>query len=367
MNTIPMLDLEAEVRELWPEIAPELERVIKSAQFIMGPEVAAFEREIAAYLGVTHAIAVNSGTDALVIALQALGVGPGDEVITTPFTFVATGSAILRVGAIPVFCDIEPESYNISPDAVRARITARTRAIIPVHLFGHAANMQAIAEIAAEHELLVIEDVAQALSGEFDGAKLGTFGDAAAFSFFPSKNLGACGDGGMLVVRADAAAQTARMLRVHGAKRKYYNEILGYNSRLDSVQAAILRVKLRHLAEFTSSRQRVAAAYSTALAANPLVEAPRVDPRVAHAFHQYTVRVPATRRDRVRETLTSLGIASMVYYPKILTDLPIFAACGGDFPEARRAASEVLSLPIWPHMPQDSQARVVEGLRSAVA
>ncbi len=244
---IPILDLKPEIDALWDEFNAAFQRVLRDGHFIMGADVLAFEREAASYLGVKHAIAMNSGTDALLIGLRALGVGPGDEVITTPFTFVATAEAATNLGATPVFVDIDPRTYNLDTALLEAAITPRTKAIIPVHLYGHAAEMDAVMAVAEKHGLKVLEDVAQAFSGEHRGRKLGAIGHAGAFSFFPSKNLGAFGDGGLLVTNDDAVAEAARMLRVHGAKRKYYNEVPGYSSRLDTLQAAMLRVKLPHV------------------------------------------------------------------------------------------------------------------------
>ena len=361
-----MLDLAGEVEALWPELLPVIEKTLKSARFIMGPEVVEFEREIGELLGLDHSIAVNSGSDALTIALQAMGVGPGDEVITTPFTFVATGSCVLRLGATPVFCDIESDTLNLDPRAVREAITPRTRAVIPVHLFGHAAKLDAIMTIAKECDLLVLEDVAQAISGRYNGQRLGSIGDAAAFSFFPSKNLGAYGDGGLIAARDKEVADRAAMLRVHGARQKYFNEVLGYNSRLDALQAAILRVKLRHLDDWTTQRREAAARYAELLEGTGGVVLPTSRAGVEHTFHQYTIRVPAERRDDVQRHLKEAGIASMIYYPVLLTKLPLFADYEAEVPIAQRACSEVLSLPIWPGISQTTQERVAAELKRAL-
>lgn len=363
---IPMLDLQAEVSEHFEELNGAIGRVLRSAMFIGGPEVAAFEDEIAAYLGVKHAVGCNSGSDALVIALQALGVGPGDEVLTTPFTFVATGSAALRVGATPRFCDIEDETFNLDLDRVEAMIGAKTRAVIPVHLYGHGVDMNRLRAMCEPRGIAVLEDVAQALSGEFDGRKLGTFGAISAYSFFPSKNLGAYGDGGLISTDDDSLAETARMLRAHGAKKKYFNEILGYNSRLDSIQAAILRVKLGKLDEATRGRQRVAAHYARGLESREDVVVPTVRPGFDHSFHQYTVRLPGTNRDAVAAYMKKHGVSTMVYYPKILPDLPLFDSHEESVPVARRCCREVLSLPIWPGMPPETTSRVCETLLAAL-
>lgn len=363
---IPMVDLQGEVAALWQELEPAIHRVLRSGHFILGPEVEAFEAEFAEYLGVEHAIGVNSGSDALVIALQSLGISRGDEVITSPFTFVATGSAILRVGATPVFADVEPDTYNLDVSDVKAKLTGRTRAVLPVHLFGHAADMAPLLELAADAGLHVVEDVAQALSGAVGGKKLGTLAEAAAFSFFPSKNLGAYGDGGMVVFRDPAAAETARMLRAHGAKRKYHNQILGYNSRLDALQAAILRTKLPYLDDWTRARNEAAHLYDELLRGLP-VATPSVRADCIHAFHQYTVRIEGGARDRAQTILRSGGIASMVYYPVLLCDMPLFDGSQADCPTARRVASEVLSLPLWPGMSRETQQRIADGLAVALS
>ncbi len=367
-EAIPMVDLAAEVGDLWPEFVPELERVLRSGHFIMGPEVSAFEGEFQAYLGVAHrAVGVNSGTDALVIALRALGIREGDEVVTTPFTFVATGSSILRVGATPVFCDIDHRTFNLDTARVADAIGPKTKAVIPVHLFGHPCDMDALGELARSADLLVVEDVAQALTATYRGRKVGTLGDASAFSFFPSKNLGAYGDAGLLTVRDPEAGERAAMLRVHGARRKYHNELLGYNSRLDALQAAILRVKLRHLDAWTQQRRAAAVRYGELLAEVPDVLAPQVAEDCEHSFHQYTVRVPSMKRAPAQEALNADGIACMVYYPVLLPNMPLFTEFAHDLPEAVRAAEEVLSLPIWPGITMEQQTRVVESLARGLA
>lgn len=366
-RTIPILDINAEVEALWGDLIPAIEGVLKSGQFIMGPNVSAFEDEIAAYLGARHAIAVNSGTDALVISLKALGLGPGDQVITSPFTFFATAEAISQVGAEPVFVDINPLTLNIDPALAEQAVTSRTRAILPVHLYGQAADMGALLPLARVRGLKVIEDVAQACGGAFWGQKLGTLGDAGAFSFFPTKNLGAYGDGGLIVTHDDAVADTARMLRVHGARRKYYNEVVGYNSRLDELQAAILRVKLAHLDRFNEGRRQVAERYRTLLEGHPDLILPAEAPFTTHVYHQYTVRVQGGKRDRVRQRLAGAGVATMIYYPVPLHQLPVYAHCSAVCPRAEAAAAEVLSLPIWPQMEAEVQEQVCQALTEALA
>ncbi|HEY8342265.1 MAG TPA: DegT/DnrJ/EryC1/StrS family aminotransferase [Calditerricola sp.] len=366
MERIPVLDLRPEIERLWEDLLAAFQNVLRSGQFIMGPNVAEFEKEVAAYLGVKHAVAVNSGTDALVIALRAAGIGPGDEVITTPFTFFATAEAISQVGARPVFVDIDPETYNLDPAQIEQALTPRTKAILPVHLYGHPAEMEPILAIARRHGLRVIEDVAQAFGATYNGKKVGTLGDAGCFSFFPSKNLGAYGDGGLIATDSDELAEMARMLRVHGARRKYENELVGYNSRLDELQAAILRVKLPHIDEWNAGRRRVAKRYSEALRDLPGVTVPSERPGAFHVYHQYTIRISQNRRDAVQQRLREQGIATMVYYPIPVHRLPVYRLPEGTCPHAEQAAAEVLSLPIWPQMPEAVQDRVIEALREAV-
>lgn len=359
---IPVLDLTPEIEALWDELVAAIQGVLKSGQFIMGPNVKAFEQEVAAYLGVKHAIGVNSGTDALVIALRALGIGPGDEVITTPFTFFATAEAISQVGATPVFVDIDPKTFNINPELIEPAITPRTKAILPVHLYGQAADMDPIMALAEKYNLKVIEDTAQAFGGEYKGRKLGTIGDAGCFSFFPSKNLGAFGDGGLIATNDDEIAEVARMLRIHGAKKKYYNEMVGYNSRLDEIQAAILRVKLPHIDEWNEARRQVAQRYNELLKDVPGIVTPCEAPYARHVYHQYTTRVTVGDRNKVKQFLTEHGIGTMVYYPVPLHKQPIYTDENHDLPEVEKVAGEVLSLPIWPQIAEETQAWVARAL-----
>lgn len=363
---IPILDLAPEIDLLWGDLNAAFERVMRSGQFIMGAEVTAFEAEIAAYLGVKHAVGVNSGTDALLIALRALGVQPGDEVITTPFSFIATSEPAEALGAKAVFVDIDPRTFNLDPAQVEAAITPRTRAIIPVHLYGHAADMDAISAIAARHHLCVLEDVAQAFGGRYRGRKLGSLGDAGALSFFPSKNLGAFGDAGMIVTDRDDVAETAKMLRAHGSRKKYYNETIGYNSRLDALQAALLRVKLPHLDAFCDGRRAAANRYRDLLAGIDGLTLPFEADYAHHVYHQYTVRIADGRRDAVQRQLADAGIGTMVYYPVPLHRLPIYSGRGEDFPEAELAAEAVLSLPMSPHISAETQSAVADALRTAL-
>lgn len=364
---IPILDPRPEVELLWDDLMRAIEGVLRSGEYIMGPNVRAFEQEAAAYLGVKHAIGVNSGTDALVIGLRAMGVGPGDEVITTPFTFFATAEAVSQLGATPVFVDVDPATYNLDPAQVAKAVTARTKAIIPVHLYGQAADMTALRAIAAEHGLRIVEDVAQAFGGTWRGRKLGTLGDLGAYSFFPSKNLGGFGDGGLIATDDDALAETCRMLRVHGAKKKYYNEIVGYNSRLDEIQAAVLRVKLPWIDANNQGRREAAARYRELLAGVPGLTLPAEVAGATHVYHQYTVRIAGGRRDQVQARLAEAGVGTMVYYPVAVHRLPLYQGRHPAMPLAERAQDEVLSLPIWPSIRADVQARVAEALRGALA
>lgn len=377
LTQIPILDLSAEVNELWEELNAAIQRVLRSTQFIMGPEVGELERQAAQYLGVKHAVALNSGTDALVIGLRALGVGPGDEVITSPFTFFATAEAISLLGAKPVFVDIDPQSFNLNPELLEAAISPRTKAIVPVHLYGNPAAMGKILDIAQRHGLKVLEDCAQSFGACYEGCVgcncnpgpllhrfTGTLGDAGAFSFFPSKNLGAYGDGGLLVTHDDTVAEQARMLRAHGSRKKYHNEAVGYNSRLDTLQAAILLVKLPHLERYNQARRTIAQRYNEGLAGLEGLVTPTLTP--GHIFHQYTVRVLGGRREAVRTRLAELGVGTMVYYPVPLHKLPVYQPLELSLPESERAAEEVLSLPIWPQMQQETQMAVIEAVKTAL-
>jgi dTDP-4-amino-4,6-dideoxygalactose transaminase len=365
MQDIPMLDLGAEVDAIWEPLNQAIQDVLRSGRFIMGPNVKALEEALAAWLGVHHAVGVNSGTDALVIGLRALGVGPGDEVITSPFTFFATAEAISAVGATPVFADIAPDTYNLDPDLLEALITPRTRAILPVHLYGQAADMTPIMALAEQYNLFVLEDVAQAAGGTYRGQMLGSIGHAGAFSFFPSKNLGAYGDGGLIATNDDRVADAARMLRVHGARRKYYNEVIGYNSRLDELQAAILRVKLPYLDTWNAGRRRVAGRYNTLLSNLPGIALPQERDWARHVYHQYTIRVLPGERDLIQQRLTDARIASMIYYPVPVHKLPVYSHLNITLSQAEAAADTVLSLPVWPDMPETAQIRVAEVLKES--
>ena len=360
---IPILDLKEQYHSLREEMLRAVEGVFEGGAFINGPNVKALEGEVAAYVGAAHGIGLNSGTDALHLALRALDIGAGDEVITTPFTFVATTEAIGIVGATPVFVDIDPLTYNMDPALIEAAITPRTRAILPVHLYGHPAPMDEIMAIARKHSLAVVEDCAQAIGAKIGEQFVGTFGEFGAFSFFPSKNLGAYGDGGMAVTNDAALAERVRSLRAHGGRVKYHHEELGVNSRLDELQAAILRVKLPHLETWIENRRAVAARYNEAFAGSGL-QLPSDSPGSRHAYHQYTIRV--RDRDKVQKELQAAGVQTMVYYPVPLHLQKVHETFGqgpGTFPHSEAAANEVISIPMFPELRPDVQNQVITAVQ----
>jgi dTDP-4-amino-4,6-dideoxygalactose transaminase len=365
MEPIPILDLRGEIESLWEPITQAIQRVLRSGQFIFGPEVEAFEREAAAFLKVKHAVGCNSGTDALLLALRAIGIGPGDEVITTAFTFVATSEAIVLAGATPVFVDIDPRTLNIDAGAIEAAITPRTKAILPVHLFGHAADMDAILAVAQRHNLKVLEDVAQAFGGTHRGRMLGSLGTAGAFSFFPTKNLGAIGDAGLLTTNDDEIARLARMLRVHGSARRYYHEMVGYNSRLDALQAAVLRVKLPHLPRWNEGRRAAGRMYAEHLAGLDWIQLPHEADYARHIYHQYTIRIVGRDRDAVQQHLARQGITTMLYYPVPTHQMPAYSPNPPKLPHTDEAAKQVLSLPIGWDLSEAKLQRIAEALRGA--
>lgn len=356
---IPLLDLVAQYKSIKPEIDTAIQEVLNSARFILGPNEKTFEQEVANYLGVKHAIGVASGTDALVIALRGLGIGPGDEVIVPAYSFFATAGTVMTVGAKPVFVDINPETYLIDTQQIENAITPRTRAILPVQLYGQPADMDEIHAIAARHGLKVIEDNAQAFGATYKEKRTGTLGDMGCLSFFPSKNLGAYGDGGMVTTDDDALAEQVTMLRTHGWKKKYFPEVLGYNSRLDELQAAILRVKLKHVDEWNARRQEIADIYT-----HQLIESGVTPPRTAadrtHVFHLYIIR--AKKRDALKESLQEQGIASEIYYPQPIHLAEPCRASGwqeGSLPVSEQASRETLALPLYPEMTGEQITEVV--------
>ncbi len=364
-SAVPIVDVAAEVAGLREELLGVVDSVLRSGRFVLGPNLERFEGEAASYLGARHVVGVNSGTDALAIGLRALGAGPGDEVVTTPFTFFATAEAMSLIGARPIFVDIEPSTYNIDPVMVAERLTPAVRAIVPVHLFGFPAAMGDLLEIADEHGVAVVEDAAQAFGAEWKGRKLGTVGSVGAFSFFPSKNLAACGDAGLLVTDDDRLAELAVMLRHHGSSAESMHQLVGYNSRLDEIQAAILRVKLRHVDERNGARRRIAGQYDEQLRDVEHLARPPVSHDGQAVYHQYTVRILDHDRDEVRRQLLARGIRTRVYYPTPLHLLPVYLGSGA-FPHAEQAAREVLSLPIWPEMGTGQIERVTEALRACL-
>ncbi len=359
----PFLDLQAQFAHVRGEVIAAVTNILESQQFILGPEVEALEDEVAQLVACRFAVSCASGSDALLLALMALGIKSGDEVITTPFTFVATAGSIARLGARPVFVDIDHETYNLDVRGLEGAITRRTKAIIPVHLFGLSADMHPILEIARSYGLVVIEDAAQAIGAQYRGKPVGGLGALGCFSFFPSKNLGGAGDGGLVTTNDPALADRLRLLRVHGSRRKYEYEILGMNSRLDGLQAAILRVKLRHLEEWTAARRRNADRYRTLFATcgcDGRVVLPSVPSGREHVYNQFVIR--SQHRDELREHLRRAGIPTEVYYPFPLHLQRAFAYFGykqGDFPEAESACQKVLALPIFPELTEGQQQAVV--------
>lgn len=342
---VPFIDLQRQHNPIKKELMDAFEKVLDSGQFILGDEVKNFEHEIASYIGVNYAIGVSNGTDALLLSLASLGIGPGDEVITTPFTFFATAEIIAILGAKPVFCDIDAKTLNIDPEEISEAISKKTKAILPVHLYGQSADMDKIMQIAQDNNLKVVEDMAQAIGSEYKGKKVGTFGDTACISFFPTKNLNALGDAGMIVTNDENLDKKLRSLRVHGASKKYHHDVLGYNDRLDAIQAALLRIKLKYLDEWNKKRQQTAHRYDEELKNS--VKIPYITPGNETVYHQYTIRT--SRRDELKQYLMEKTIGTAIHYPIPLHLQKAFDYLGykeGDFPESEKAAKEVLSLPI---------------------
>lgn len=358
--SVPFLDLSRQYKTIAEEINQAIHEVLVSGQFILGPNVRALEQELASYCGASCGIGVASGTDALRLALRAVGVGPGSEVITSPFTFIATAEMVSQLGAVPVFADIDPGTYTLDPDQVARKVTRRTRAIIPVHLYGHPADMGAIMDLAERRGLWVIEDAAQAVGAECQGRRVGAIGHLGCFSFFPTKNLGGYGDGGFVTTNDAGLAERIRMLRHHGSHRKHFYEFLGWSSRLDELQAAVLRVKLRHLDGWTERRRAHARRYRELLAPVPVcLPAERAGDRAVH--HLFTIRTP--QRDELQEYLSEQGIQTMVYYPMPLHLQPLYRNPGaGSLPESERASREVLSLPLFPEIESEELAAVASAI-----
>ena len=347
---IPILDLKAQYATIRDEVTQVIGEVCESQAFALGPAVAEFEKNVAAYCNSKHAIGVSSGTDALLVSLMALGVKPGDEVITTPFSFFATAGCIVRLGAKPVFVDVDPDFYNINTAGIEKKITAKTKAIIPVHLFGQIAPMKAITEIASQHNLAVVEDAAQAIGASRNGIIAGNFGDCGCFSFYPTKNLGGFGDGGLVTTNTDSLADYIRTLRDHGQKPRYFYKVIGGNFRLDGIQGAVLNVKLKYLDDWNEKRRQNAALYDSLFSGSP-VGTPAIDSGNVSIYHQYTVTAP--ERDELQKCLADNDIGSAVFYPKPLHLQDCFEELGykeGDMPVAEKLCNEVLSLPVYPEL-----------------
>ena len=360
---VPLLDLRAQFQTIRGEVMAAVERVFESQHFILGPEVEAFERDAAEYCRIKHAIGCGSGSDALLLALTALGVGPGDEVVTASFSFFATAGSIARLGARPVFVDISPDDFNVDPNLIERAITPRAKAILPVHLFGQCAEMDAIREVADRHNLPVVEDAAQAIGAVYCERRAGAMGAVGCFSFFPSKNLGGAGEGGLMTTDDDDLAEKLRLLRVHGMRPKYYHKVVGVNSRLDALQAAVLGVKLKYLDRWSDARRRNAEHYDKLFAEAGVEEVttPAVRPNRRHIFNQYTIR--CSRRDELMDFLKRRGVGSEIYYPAPLHLQECFAPLGykpGDLPATERASRECLSLPIYPELTEEMRQYVVE-------
>ncbi len=373
IDSVPLLDLRRQNAACAEELRAAFERVLASGHFIMGPEVEAFERECAALLGAKHALGISSGTDALLLAFMALGIGPGDEVVCPSYTFFATAGCVARVGAKPVFVDVKPCCFNMDPALLERAITPRTKAIVPVHLFGQVCDMDPILALAKKRKIAVVEDAAQSLSARYKGRAAGTLAEFGCYSFFPSKNLGAFGDAGLLTTNDDALAEKARILRVHGAKPKYYHQLVGANFRIDALQAALLRVKLPRLASYTEARQRNAARYEKGLAARGLVGrdgAPLESPRACEPdsiFNQYVLRVKEGRRDALLAHLKERKVGTEVYYPVPLHLQECFASLGqreGTLPHSELAAKETLAVPVFPELTAGELDYVLEAIAS---
>jgi dTDP-4-amino-4,6-dideoxygalactose transaminase len=367
-SPVPLLDIKRQYEPLREKMLAAMIRVCDSGRYILGPDCEELERALAAYTGARHAIACASGSDAILLALMALNIGPDDEVICPSYTFFATASAVWRLGAEPVFVDIEPGTFNLDPRRIESLITPQTRAIIPVHLFGQCAAMDEIGRVAEKHNLAIVEDACQSIGASYAGRAAGTLGDIGCFSFYPTKNLGGIGDGGFLTTDRDDLAAKLRLLRVHGMEPRYYHQIVGINSRLDSLQAAVLNIKLPYLEEWTHKRQANAERYHSLFAAaglDKILTLPQTARAAKHVWNQYTIRVPDGQRDELRKHLTTAKIGTEIYYPVPLHEQKCFASLGyqlGSLPETELAARETLALPIFPELTADEQKVVVESI-----
>jgi dTDP-4-amino-4,6-dideoxygalactose transaminase len=376
VSNIPPLDLKRQYQAIGADVSAAVLEILASGAYIGGPVVQSFEAQFAAYIGTTDCVACNSGTDALYLALRAMHIGTGDEVITTPFTFIATAETISAVGAKPIFVDIDPATFNLDLSQLANAITPRTKAIMPVHLFGQPSDMTAIMSIATQHNLIVIEDCAQATGAQWNDRRVGSIGHFGCFSFFPTKNLGACGDGGAITLNDAQLADDLRMFRDHGSRQRYYHEAIGVNSRLDAIQAAILQVKLQHLDRWNQQREAVASRYQHLLAGIRGIIIPQEIPGGKSVWNQYTIRLiapqgvdAATHRDRVRASLQEAGVISMIYYPLPLHLQAVYQDLGypaGSFPITEQISHEVLSLPMFPELTMEEQQRVVYALKDAL-
>ncbi|MEQ9548623.1 MAG: DegT/DnrJ/EryC1/StrS family aminotransferase [Coleofasciculus sp. G3-WIS-01] len=375
MNHIPPIDLARQYQRIEKQVSAAVQEILTSGRYVGGLPVQGFEEQFAAYMNTSECVACNSGTDALYLALRALEIGAGDEVITTPFTFIATAEVITRVGATPIFVDIDPHTFNLDVDQIAAAITPKTKAILPVHLFGQPVDMTAIMDIAQAHDLAVIEDCAQATGAEWAGQKVGSIGHIGCFSFFPTKNLGACGDGGAVITNDPTLAATIRMLREHGMRDRYHHEATGINSRLDALQASILQIKLQYLDQWNQVRSQIADRYYQLLQPVPGIVLPQETPGSYAVWNQYTIRLNkdsrcSEYRDHVRQNLQQVGIISMVYYPLPLHLQSVYQSLGyqvGDFPVVEQVCHQVLSLPIFPELSFEEQQQVVYGLKDCLS
>jgi UDP-2-acetamido-2-deoxy-ribo-hexuluronate aminotransferase len=362
---VPMVDLKKQFRQIKKEVFHVLTEILESSHYVLGAKVAELEKKIAAYHTIQEAIGVASGTDALHLSVEALGIGAGEEVITTPFTFFATAEAILYNGALPVFVDIDPKTFNIDADRIEAQITKKTKAVLPVHLFGHPADMEKVMKLAKKYRLKVIEDCAQSFGADIQDRKTGSFGDAGCFSFYPSKNLGGYGDGGMITLNNPRVAEIIRELRNHGSKGSYKHKRVGFNSRLDEIQAGILLVKFKQIDEYNKKRRQHAALYNHLL--SDTIQCPIEKPGAVHVYHQYTIR--SKKRDKIQQRLRENGISSVVYYPVPLHLQEAIKFLGyqkGDFPVAEKAAKEVLSLPMYPELEESTIRKIAQVIKKTV-